>query len=96
MAGASSKTVIKEALESPDLSQRLRDTFQGLLDMEISRGHATLHAMQIASTIDCNLKLLRRKAVLETTALSPQLKMAAFPSLRLKAVRGGNSQGAGG
>ena len=78
MAGASSTAVIQEALESLDLTPRLRDTLTGLLDMETSRGHATYHAMQIASTMDGNLKLLRRKGILENMTLSTQLKTAAY------------------
>ena len=73
MAAAAARTIIKEALESLDLDTRLRDTFQGLLDMEESRGHATLHAMQVVSIVDANIKLLRRKSVLEATSLSSQL-----------------------
>ena len=34
MAGAAARAIIKEARESPDLEPRLRDTFQGLLDLE--------------------------------------------------------------
>ena len=46
--------------------------------MEESRGHATLHAMQVSSIVESNIKLMRRKAVLETTSLTPQLKTASY------------------
>ena len=77
MAGASSTKVLKEALDDPELSPRLRNTLTGLLDMEVSRGHATFHAMTIASTLDGNCKLLRRQGILDNMTMSPQLKTAA-------------------
>ena len=52
MAGASARAIIKEAMESQNLEKRTRDTFQALLDMEESRGHATLHAMQVAPWVN--------------------------------------------
>ena len=71
MAGASSTKVIREALDDPELTPRLRDTLIGLLDMETSRGHATYRAMTIASTMDGNCKLLRCKGFLENMTMSP-------------------------
>ena len=34
--------------------------------------------MQVSSILESNVKLIRRKAVLETTALTPQLRTAAY------------------
>ena len=46
--------------------------------MEESRGHAQLHAMQVSSILESNIKLVRRKAILDNTTLSAQLKTAAY------------------
>ena len=69
--------------------------FQGLLDLDESRGHAMLHAMQVASIGDANIKLLRRKSVrlrgdfAHSTVANGSLP-TALPLLGLKALWRGN------
>ena len=78
MVGAASGRIIQEALQEEDLPQRFKDTLTSLANMEVSCGHATYHSLALASTLDANLKLLRRQGVLDTMSLQPHLKMAAY------------------
>ena len=73
MTGASAVRVIKETLEDDTLSQRTRDALRGLADLEVSRGFAAFHSLSLASTLDANLKLLRRQGVLNNINLQPHL-----------------------
>ena len=77
MAGAVSDRIIKEALQD-DFPQRFKDILTSLADMEVSRGHTSYHSLALASTLDANLKLLRRQGVLDSMSLQPHLKMAAY------------------
>ena len=74
MTGASAAKVINETLKDESLSQRTSDTLTGLADLEVFRGHAAFHSLSLASTLDTNLKLLRRQGVLSTIPLQPHLK----------------------
>ena len=64
MTGAASGRIAVEALKDETLSQGARDTIQGMVDLEQSRGHTAFHLLSLALTFDANVKLLRRKAVL--------------------------------
>ena len=59
MTGVAADRIIGEALKNQDLPQEAKDALQGVADLEQSRGHAVLHLLTLASTLDANLKLLR-------------------------------------
>ena len=69
MTGAAAGRIIAEALKEEGLSHGARDAFQGVVDLEQSMGHAALHMLTLALTLDANVKLLRRKAVLSAMEL---------------------------
>ena len=76
MTRASAGRIIEEALHNKDLPQEARDALQGMADLEWSRGHAVLHLMTLASTLDANMKLLRWKGVLAFMELHNHLMQA--------------------
>ena len=78
MMGAAAGRIIAEAMEDESLSQRVKDTLQGLADLEQSRGPAAFHILSLASTFDANLKLLRQQGALSVMDLQPHLTQAAY------------------
>ena len=53
--------IIEEALRNKDLPQEAKDALQDVADLERSKGHAVLHLMTLASTLDAKMKLLKTK-----------------------------------
>ena len=99
MAGAAACTIIKEALASPDLDPRLRDTFQGLLDLEgvtwpcHTPCHAgVLHCGRQHQTVAQKVTL--RDDFSHTATANGRLQ-ASIPLLRLKALRRRNRTNSG-
>ena len=64
MTGAAMGRIIEEVLHKKDLLQEARDALHGVADLEQSRGHAVLHLMTLALTLNANMKLLRWRGVL--------------------------------
>ena len=78
MTGASSGRIIEEVLKNESLPQEAKDALQGVADLERSRALAVLHLLSILSTLDTNLKLMRRQGVLSFSDMQPHLIQAAY------------------
>ena len=78
MSGASAGRILEEASWNEELPQEAKDALQGLADLERSRGHAVLHLLLILSTLDVNMKLLRRYEILSASELQLHLLQAAY------------------
>ena len=72
MTGSSAGMIFEEAAGIEGLPQDTKDALQGLVNLERSRGHVVLHLLSLASTLDPNVKLLRRQ-ILSISELQPHL-----------------------
>ena len=94
MSGAVAIKVLEEASQNQELPRETKDMLQCCADLEWSKGHAVLHLLSLSSTLDANMKLLRRHEILSALELQPCLLQAAYLSTPIQpvwqlAVRGG-------
>ena len=80
-SGATSTCLLEEAMLEEGASEGTCRLVGTLLELEHSRGRAVGHLLSGVITMDCNLKLLRRKALLPSLLLPQVVATEAYWSL---------------
>ena len=78
VSGAAVSQLIQGLTQVADDPEQVRSIAKLLADLERSRGYATEHILTSAITADCNVKLVRRSALLSSAKLSESRRQQAF------------------